>query len=170
VYNKNGRQVGALRKHKEKTGSVVGFPGAKSISNEDLLETECTILIPAALENQITKKNAGKIGAKIMAEAANGPTTPEADDILYKNKVLVIPDVLANGGGVTVSYFEWLQNLRREYWSENDVNERLDRNITKAFLDVYGTHEKYGVNMRKASTLLAVNRVVEALKIRGIWP
>jgi len=170
VYNKNGLQVGALRKHKEKTGSVVGFPGAKSISNEDLLETECTILIPAALENQITKKNAGKIGAKIMAEAANGPTTPEADDILYKNKVLVIPDVLANGGGVTVSYFEWLQNLRREYWSENDVNERLDRNITKAFLDVYETHEKYGVNMRKASTLLAVNRVVEALKIRGIWP
>ena len=170
VYNKNGLQVGALRKHKEKTGSVVGFPGAKSISNEDLLETECTILIPAALENQITKKNAGKIGAKIMAEAANGPTTPEADDILYKNKVFVIPDVLANGGGVTVSYFEWLQNLRREYWSENDVNERLDRNITKAFLDVYETHEKYGVNMRKASTLLAVNRVVEALKIRGIWP
>jgi glutamate dehydrogenase (NAD(P)+) len=170
VHNKNGLQVGALRKHKEKTGSVVGFPGAKSISNEDLLETECTILIPAALENQITKKNAGKIGAKIMAEAANGPTIPEADDILYKNKVLVIPDVLANGGGVTVSYFEWLQNLRREYWSENDVNERLDRNITKAFLDVYETHEKYGVNMRKASTLLAVNRVVEALKIRGIWP
>ena len=170
VHNKNGLQVGTLRKHKEKTGSVVGFPGAKSISNEDLLETECTILIPAALENQITKKNAGKIGAKIMAEAANGPTIPEADDILYKNKVLVIPDVLANGGGVTVSYFEWLQNLRREYWSENDVNERLDRNITKAFLDVYETHEKYGVNMRKASTLLAVNRVVEALKIRGIWP
>jgi len=170
VHNKNGLQVGTLRKHKEKTGSVVGFTGAKSISNEDLLETECTILIPAALENQITKKNAGKIGAKIMAEAANGPTTPDADDTLYKNKVLVIPDVLANGGGVTVSYFEWLQNLRREYWSENDVNERLDRNITKAFLDVYDTHEKYGVNMRKASTLLAVNRVVEALKIRGVWP
>jgi glutamate dehydrogenase/leucine dehydrogenase len=170
VHNKNGLQVGTLRKHKEKSGSVTGFSGAKSISNEDLLETECTILIPAALENQITKKNAGKIGAKIMAEAANGPTTPEADATLFKNKVLVIPDVLANGGGVTVSYFEWLQNLRREYWSENDVNERLDRNITKAFLDVYDTHEKYGVDMRKASTLLAVNRVVEALKIRGIWP
>jgi glutamate dehydrogenase (NAD(P)+) len=170
VHNKNGLQVGTLRKHKEKTGSVTGFSGAKSISNEDLLETECTILIPAALENQITKKNAGKIDAKIMAEAANGPTTPEADATLFKNKVLVIPDVLANGGGVTVSYFEWLQNLRREYWSENDVNERLDRNITKAFLDVYDTHEKYGVDMRKASTLLAVNRVVEALKIRGIWP
>lgn len=170
VYNKNGLQVGALRKHKEKTGSVVGFSGVKSITNEDLLETECTILIPAALENQITKKNAGKIHAKIMAEAANGPTTPDADDILYKNKILVIPDVVANGGGVTVSYFEWLQNLRREYWSENDVNERLDRSITKAFLDVYDTHEKYGVNMRTASTVLAVSRVVEALKIRGIWP
>ena len=170
VYNKNGLQVGALRKHKEKTGSVVGFPGAKSISNEDLIETECTILIPAALENQITRKNAGKISAKIVAEAANGPTTPDADETLYKNKILLIPDVLANSGGVTVSYFEWLQNLRREYWSENDVNERLDRNITKAFLDVYDTHEKYGVNMRKSSIVLAVNRVVEALKIRGLWP
>ena len=170
IYNKDGLQAGALRKHKEKTGSVVGFTGAKAIDNEDVLETDCTILIPAALENQITKKNAGKISAKIVAEAANGPTTPEADEILYKNKTLVIPDVLANGGGVTVSYFEWLQNLRREYWSENEVNERLDRNITNAFLNVYDTHEKYGVDMRKASILLAVNRVVEAIKIRGLWP
>lgn len=170
VYNKAGMKVEALRKHKEKTGSVVGFPGAKSISNEELLETDCTILIPAALENQITAKNAGKIKAKLVAEAANGPTTPEADDILYKNKVLTIPDILANGGGVTVSYFEWLQNLRREYWSEAEVNERLDRNITKSFLDTYATSEKYGVNMRKASTVLAVNRVVEAIQLRGLWP
>ncbi|AFU58038.1 glutamate dehydrogenase [Candidatus Nitrososphaera gargensis Ga9.2] len=170
VYNKAGMKVEALRKHKEKTGSVVGFPGAKSISNEELLETDCTILIPAALENQITAKNAGKIKAKLVAEAANGPTTPEADDILYKNKVLTIPDILANGGGVTVSYFEWLQNLRREYWSEAEVNERLDRNITKSFLDTYTTSEKYGVNMRKASTVLAVNRVVEAIQLRGLWP
>ncbi|HEX5977982.1 MAG TPA: Glu/Leu/Phe/Val dehydrogenase [Nitrososphaeraceae archaeon] len=170
VYNKNGIQVGALRRHKEKTGSVVGFSGTKSISNEDLLEQDCTILIPAALESQLTKKNAGKISTKIIAEAANGPTTTEADETLYKNKILVIPDILANGGGVTVSYFEWLQNLRREYWSENEVNERLDRNITKAFDDVYNIYEKYDVNMRKASTLLAVNRVVEAIKIRGLWP
>ncbi len=170
VFNKEGMRVDALRKHKEETGSVVGFPGAKSISNEELLETECTILIPAALENQITGKNAGRVKAKVVAEAANGPTTPEADEILYKNKVLIIPDILANGGGVTVSYFEWLQNLRREYWTEAEVNERLDRNITKSFLDTYETSEKYGVNMRKASTVLAVNRVVEAIQIRGLWP
>ncbi len=170
IYNKSGMQVAALRRHKDKTGSVVGFPGAKSISNEELLETECTILIPAALENQITGKNASKVKAKLVAEAANGPTTPEADDILYKNKILNIPDILANGGGVTVSYFEWLQNLRREYWTEVEVNERLDRNITKSFLDTFATSEKYGVNLRKASTVLAVNRVVEAVQLRGLWP
>jgi glutamate dehydrogenase/leucine dehydrogenase len=170
VYNKSGIQVPALRKHKEKTGSVAGFPGAKSISNEELLETECTILIPAALENQITGKNASKIKAKLVAEAANGPTTPDADEVLFKNKIMVIPDILANGGGVTVSYFEWLQNLRREYWTEAEVNERLDKNITKSFLDTLATSEKYGVNMRKASTVLAVNRVVEAIQLRGLWP
>jgi len=170
VSNKSGLPVSALRKHKETTGSVVGFPGAKSVSNEELIETECTILIPAALENQITGKNAGRIKAKIVAEAANGPTTPDADEVLYRNGVLTIPDVLANGGGVTVSYFEWLQNLRREYWTEAEVNERLDRNITKAFADVYDTHVKYNVNMRKAGTLLAINRVVEAIKLRGLWP
>jgi glutamate dehydrogenase (NAD(P)+) len=170
VYNNNGIEVAALRKHKEKTGTVVGFPGAKSISNEELLETDCMVLIPAAYENQITGKNAGKVKAKIVAEAANGPTTPEADDILYKNKIMVIPDILANGGGVTVSYFEWLQNLRREYWTEAEVNERLDKNITKSFLDTYSTSEKYSVNMRKASTVLAVNRVVEAIQLRGLWP
>ena len=170
MYNKNGIHIGSLRKHKEKKGSVVGFPDSKSVSNEDILETDCTILIPAALENQITKKNAAKVTAKMVAEAANGPTTPEADETLYKNKTLVIPDVLANGGGVTVSYFEWLQNLRREYWSEEQVNSMLDRNVTKAFSDVYQNHDKYQVNMRKASIALAVGRVTEAIKIRGLWP
>jgi glutamate dehydrogenase (NAD(P)+) len=170
VYNKAGISIAALRQHKEKTGSVVGFPGAKSISNEELLELDCTILIPAALENQINSKNAKNIKAKIVAEAANGPTTPDADEVLYKNKTLVIPDILANGGGVTVSYFEWLQNLRREYWTEDEVNQKLDKNITKAFLDIYKTHEDYDVNMRKASMVLAVNKVVEATNIRGLWP
>jgi glutamate dehydrogenase (NAD(P)+) len=170
VYNKNGIHIGSLRKHKEKTGSVVGFPESKSISNEELLETECTILIPAALENQITKKNASQVTARLVAEAANGPTTPEADETLYENKTLVIPDVLANSGGVTVSYFEWLQNLRREYWTEEQVNSMLDKKMTRAFSDVYETHEKYQVNMRKASIALAVGRVTEAIKTRGLWP
>ena len=170
VQNRNGIDIGALRKHKEKKGTIVGFSEGKSISNEEVLETDCTVLVPAALENQITKKNAAKISAKIVAEAANGPTTPDADEILYKNKTLLIPDVLANGGGVTVSYFEWLQNLRREYWSEGQVNDMLDKSITKAFSDVYTTHEKHHVNMRKASTLLAINRVLDAIKIRGLWP
>ena len=170
IINNEGISADALMKHKKDTGSVIGFDGSRSVSNEELLETECTILIPAALENQITKNNAGKIKAKIVAEAANGPTTPEADEILYKNGILVIPDILANGGGVTVSYFEWLQNLRRDYWTEEEVNNRLDKNITKSFHDVYDAHKKYNVDMRKAATLLAINRVAEATKIRGIWP
>lgn len=170
IINSEGISADALMKHKKETGSVVGFDGSRSISNEELLETECTILIPAALENQITKNNAGNIKAKIVAEAANGPTTPEADEVLYKNGILVIPDILANGGGVTVSYFEWLQNLRRDYWTEEEVNNRLDKNITKSFHDVYDAHKKYNVDMRKAATLLAINRVAEATKIRGIWP
>src|SRR5918995_1672448 len=170
IINKNGIDTVSLRKHKEKTGSVSNFQGTQPISNKELLETECTILIPAALENQITKDNAGNIKTKIVAEAANGPTTPDADKVLYNNNIMVIPDILANGGGVTVSYFEWLQNLRREYWTEDQVNSMLDRNITKAFADVYETHEKYQVNMRKASIALAVGRVAEAIKIRGLWP
>ncbi len=170
VINKNGIDTASLRKHKVKNGSVTNFQGSQPISNKELLETECTLLIPAALENQITKENAGKITAKIVAEAANGPTTPDADKILFNNKVLVIPDILANGGGVTVSYFEWLQNLRREYWTEAKVNDRLDANITNAFLGVYDTHIKHNTNMRMASMIVALNRVVDAIKIRGFWP
>jgi glutamate dehydrogenase (NAD(P)+) len=170
IIKMDGISVDALMEFKRETGSIVGFGNAKSITNDELLETECTILIPAALENQITKNNADKIKTQIIAEAANGPTTPEADDILFKKDILVIPDVLANGGGVTVSYFEWLQNLRRDYWTEEEVNKRLDINITKSFYDVYDTHTKYKVDMRKAATLLAVKRVVEAINIRGLWP
>ena len=170
ISNKNGISIGSARAHKEKTGSVMGFPGSNSISNEEILETDCTILVPAALENQITKNNAANVSAKLVAEAANGPTTPEADEILHKNKIMVIPDVLANSGGVTVSYFEWLQNLRREYWTEEQVNSMLDKKMTEAFSDVYDTHDKYQVNMRKASIALAVGRVTEAIKTRGLWP
>ena len=170
ILNDNGLSVGSVRLHKEKTGSVVGFPGSRSVSNEEILETDCTILVPAALENQITKSNAAKVTAKLVEEAANGPTTPEADEILHKKKIMVIPDVLANAGGVTVSYFEWLQNLRREFWTEEQVNSMLDKKMTQAFSDAYDTYNKYQVNMRKASIALAVSRVTEAIKMRGLWP
>lgn len=170
IINKNGFKANELIKFKLENKSIRGFPGATEINNDELLTTECTILIPAALENQITKDNASRIKTKIVAEAANGPTTPEADQVLYENNILVIPDVLANSGGVTVSYFEWLQNLRREYWSEAEVNERLDVIMTKAFAEVYDAHTKYNTNMRTASIALAVNRVAEAIKLRGIWP
>ncbi|HKO65816.1 MAG TPA: Glu/Leu/Phe/Val dehydrogenase [Candidatus Nitrosocosmicus sp.] len=170
IINKNGFKANELIKYKLEKKSISGFPGATEINNDELLATECTILIPAALENQITKENASRIKTKIVAEAANGPTTPEADKILYENNILVIPDVLANSGGVTVSYFEWLQNLRREYWSEDEVNNRLDVIMTKAFGEVYDAHQKYNTNMRTASIALAVNRVAEAIKLRGIWP
>jgi glutamate dehydrogenase (NAD(P)+) len=170
IHNREGIPVDSLRSHKLNKGTVAGFQNANSIDDSELLELECTVLVPAALENQITRSNAGKVKAKIVAEAANGPTTPDADEILFGNNVLVIPDILANGGGVTVSYFEWLQNLRREYWSEAEVNSRLDSNISSAFNDVYSNHKEFNVNMRKASTLLAINRVVEAIKIRGLWP
>jgi glutamate dehydrogenase (NAD(P)+) len=170
IINKNGFKANELIKYKLEKKSIRGFPGATEINNDELLTTECTILIPAALENQITKENASRIKTKIVAEAANGPTTPEADKILYENNILVIPDVLANSGGVTVSYFEWLQNLRREYWSEDEVNNRLDVIMTKAFGEVYDAHQKYNTNMRTASIALAVNRVAEAIKLRGIWP
>ncbi len=170
IINKNGFPVNELIKYKIKNKTIKGFPGSTEITGDELLTTECTILIPAALENQITKDNANKINTKIVAEAANGPTTPEADKILYNNKTLVIPDVLANSGGVTVSYFEWLQNLTREYWTENEVNERLDILMTKAFTQVYDAHLKYNTDMRTASIAMAVDRVTEATKIRGIWP
>jgi glutamate dehydrogenase (NAD(P)+) len=170
IINENGLSVGSVRAHKEKTGSVVGFSGSRSISNEEILVTDCTILIPAALENQITKNNAAKLTAKLVAEAANGPTTPEADDILHSKEIMVIPDVLANAGGVTVSYFEWLQNLRREFWTEEQVNAMLDKKMTQAFSDVYDSYNKYQVNMRKASIALAVSRVTDAIKMRGLWP
>ncbi|MBA3749904.1 MAG: Glu/Leu/Phe/Val dehydrogenase [Nitrosopumilus sp.] len=170
IINKNGFKVNELIKFKNENKTVKGFPDSSELTNEELLTTECTILIPAALENQITKDNASKINTKIIAEAANGPTTPEADEILYQNKILAIPDVLANSGGVTVSYFEWLQNLRREYWTENYVNERLDSILTKAFNEVYDAHLHYNTNMRTASIAIAVGRVAEAIKIRGVWP
>ena len=162
-----GLDANAVQAHKAKTGSVVGFPGSKPISNEDLLELDVDILFPSALEDVITEKNADKIKAKIVGELANGPTVPEADDILYKKGVFIIPDFLCNAGGVTVSYFEWVQNLYSYYWDEDLVYERLDKKMTKAFDDVLKMSLDNKVDMRTAAYMVSVSRVAEAMKLRG---
>ncbi len=167
IYNPNGLPAQEVIAHKEKTGSVVGFPGAKTVTNAELLELPVDILIPAALENQITAANAGRIKAKIVAELANGPTTPEADEILAKNKVYVIPDFLCNAGGVTVSYFEQVQNAMMYYWSTEEVHEKLDRKMTVAFHAVHKTAQEYKVHNRLAAYLVSVQRVAEAVRLRG---
>ena len=167
IYNEAGLDPYKVLEYKEKTGSVVNFPGSKNITNEDLLYLKCDILCPSALENQITAKNADKIQAKMVAELANGPVTPEADEILIKKGVYQIPDFLCNAGGVTVSYFEWVQNLMNYYWSADEVYEKLDKKMTKAFWDVIGAKEKYNIDMRTASYVVAIERVVDAMKARG---
>lgn len=167
IFSREGFDPEAVREHKVKTGSVTNFSGTKAISNEDLMELEVDILIPASLENTITEKNASNVKAKIVAELANGPTTPEADDILYKNGVHVIPDFLCNAGGVTVSYFEMVQNHYMYYWEEEEVHKRLDKKMTIAYQSVLDISKKYNINMRQAAYIVAVERVVEAMKLRG---
>jgi glutamate dehydrogenase/leucine dehydrogenase len=170
IWKADGLNPRAVEEHKAKTGSVVGFPGAKAISNEEVLEAKADILIPAALENQLTKKNADKVQAKIVAEAANGPTLPEADTILFEKKVTVLPDVLANAGGVTVSYFEWAQDIQGYFWPLNEVNNRLETVMTRSYKDVHGIANDRKVHHRTAAYVLAIQRVVDAIKIRGIYP
>ena len=167
IINENGLDGEAVFEHKAKTGSVVDFPNSDPISNEDLLELDVDILIPAALENVITDENASNIKAGIICELANGPTTPEADDILYKNDVHMIPDFLANAGGVTVSYFEMVQNFYMYYWEENVVHERLDKKMTSAYHATLKASRKFNINMRQAAYVVAVERVVEAMRLRG---
>jgi len=166
-YNANGIDADVAARAKAETSTVANIPGAKKISNEDLLELDVDILIAAALENVITKDNAGNIKAKIVVELANGPTTPEADEILYKNKIHVIPDFLANAGGVTVSYFEMVQNIMRYCWSFDEVYQKLDERMTMAYKGVLAASKQYGINMRQAAYTVAVARVVEAMKMRG---
>src|SRR5207248_96525 len=170
ILNRAGLDIPALIEHKAKTGSVANFPNSDPISNEALLELECDILIPAALENQITLENVDNIKARIIAEAANGPTTPDADAVLHERGVMVIPDILANAGGVTVSYFEWVQDLQALFWDEDDVNRRLERVMVKAFTDVHGAARKYNVDMRTGAYIVGIDRVAAATRSRGIWP
>jgi glutamate dehydrogenase/leucine dehydrogenase len=170
IYKADGMNPHAIEEHKAKTGSVVGFPGAKAISNEELLTCKTDILVPAALENQITKKNADKVQAKIVAEAANGPTLPEADKALFEKKIVVLPDILANAGGVTVSYFEWAQDIQGYFWELGEVNSRLERVMTHSYAKVHEVAEQNHVHNRTAAYMVAVQRVADAIKIRGIYP
>jgi glutamate dehydrogenase (NAD(P)+) len=167
IYNPDGLNYHDVLHYKERTGSVVGFPKTQAISNADVLETDAEILIPAALENQITAQNAARIKARIVAEAANGPTTPEADAILHKRDIFVIPDFLCNAGGVTVSYFEWVQNQRGMPWELEDVHRRLDRKMTRAFNEVLESMRLHKVDMRTGAYCVAVARVAEATRARG---
>ena len=170
ILKPDGMNPHAVEEHKKKTGSVVGFPGAKSITNEELLEAKVDILVPAALENQISKRNADKIQAKIVAEAANGPTLPEADAILFQKKVTVLPDILANAGGVTVSYFEWAQDIQGYFWELADVNKRLERVMVDSYAHVHKIAEENHTHNRTGAYMLAVKRVADAISIRGIYP
>ncbi len=167
IYNERGLDQKKVAQYKQKTGSVVGFEGAKEMSNEKLLMQQCDILVPAALEGVITKTNAGRIKAKAIVELANGPTLPEADEKLFKKGVIVIPDILANAGGVTVSYFEWVQNTMGYYWSEKEVLERLKPIMIAAFNDVWKAAEKAEVDMRTGAYIHATRRIAEAMKDRG---
>jgi len=170
VFNPKGLDPRALAAHKEESGSVVNYPDADNISNEELLELECSVLIPAAMENQITSKNADLIKADIVAEGANGPTTPAADEILFERGKYHLPDILANAGGVTVSYFEWVQGLERYFWTEKEVNSKMKGIMDRAFDGVWELAQKEKVNMRMASYIVAIRRVTEAMLLRGLHP
>jgi glutamate dehydrogenase (NAD(P)+) len=170
VHNPRGIDPLRALRYKERSGTVVGMPGASRISNDELLALKCDILVPAALENVITLHNADQIKAKIVAEAGNGPTTPHADEILSRKGVFVIPDILANAGGVTVSYFEWAQDLQGFFWQVSEVNSKLEFVMRRAFNDVHETMRKFHVYPRAAAYILAVGRVADATLVRGLFP
>jgi glutamate dehydrogenase (NAD(P)+) len=170
VANSKGLDVKGLIAFKQETGTVSGFAGGDKISNKEVLEYPCDVLVPAALEKVITAENAPRIKAKIIAEAANGPTLPEADDILFDRNIVVLPDILANAGGVTVSYFEWVQDLQEDFWDEEKVNDRLKRKMVRAFRDTLEKAKKHKVHMRRGAYVLAVGRVAEATQLRGVYP
>ncbi len=171
IYNPNGLDLWGLEKHVAAHQTVAGFPEAEPITNEQLLVLPCDILVPAALERQITAANAGKIQCRILAEAANGPTTPEADAIIdQRPEIFVIPDVLCNAGGVVVSYFEWVQDLQSFFWGETEVVDKLFRILETAYTQVVSLSRKQKLSMRLAALTLGIKRVQEAKRIRGLFP
>jgi glutamate dehydrogenase (NAD(P)+) len=170
IHNPAGLEINKVIAWKKEHGTVQGFPGTTDITNAELLEVDCNILIPAALENQITPHNADRIKARLIAEAANGPTTPEADRILFKNSKFMIPDILCNAGGVTVSYFEWVQDLNRDHWTESVVNDKLKQIMVRSFSETLAIARREQCDMRTAAYLLAVQRVADATSMRGLYP
>jgi glutamate dehydrogenase (NAD(P)+) len=170
IHNPVGLDPAKVSAWKQEHGTVVGFPGADEVTNQEILELDCDILVPAALENQITKHNAPNVKARVVAEAANGPTTPEADEILHDRGVFVIPDILCNAGGVTVSYFEWVQDMQSFFWTEKRINESLKEIMDRAFEAVHAMSEGREVDMRTAAYMVAVARVAEATTLRGLYP
>jgi glutamate dehydrogenase (NAD(P)+) len=170
VYNPDGLTPEALRQHQADTGGLQGLEGAQDVTNDELLELDCDLLIPAAIEGQLTRLNADRVKASIIVEAANGPTEPEADEIFAQRGIAVVPDILANAGGVTVSYFEWVQDIQAYSWSEDEVNDRLRKIMEQSYVDVLATAESREVTMRTAATMLGVGRVAEAHATRGLYP
>ena len=170
LYNPSGLNPAKVLENQQKTGKLLSYSHAEPISNQELLELPCDILVLAAMEGQLTRHNAEKIKAKVIVEGANGPTSPFADDILYEKNIFVLPDILANAGGVTVSYFEWVQNVQQLFWTEEDVNKRLNQIMTRAFHEVHDISVKEKVNMRTAAYMLAIHRVGTAKRLRGIFP
>lgn len=170
IHNPRGLDPRAVLKYKEERGTVAGFPGADRVTNEQLLELPCDILVPSALEGQITAQNAPRVKARLIVEGANGPITPDADEIFHARKVLVVPDIVANAGGVIVSYFEWVQGLQQFFWTEDEVNQNLERIILRSFSQVMGTADEKRTTLRTAALIRAIQRVAEALMTRGIYP
>ncbi|MBV9229932.1 MAG: Glu/Leu/Phe/Val dehydrogenase [Chloroflexi bacterium] len=170
VYNPNGIDVHTALRYSKEHGNLTGLPGAEMVTNAELLELPCDVLVPAALENQLTRKNAGRVQARLVIEAANGPTTPEADLIFNDRGITVVPDILANAGGVTVSYFEWVQDLQRFFWVEQEINNRLEAIMTRSYQAVREKALEQETNLRMGAYLLAVARVAEATELRGVYP
>jgi glutamate dehydrogenase (NAD(P)+) len=170
VYNPNGLDPNLLVRHRQERGTVQGFRDSEPVTNAELLELPCDVLVPAAYENQITSLNAARVKARIVAEGANGPTTPEADAILRDAGVVVIPDILCNAGGVTVSYFEWVQDLQEFFWDEAEINQKLRRILVKAFDAIETAQDHHHCDMRTAAYVVGVQRVAEAIQTRGIYP
>jgi glutamate dehydrogenase (NAD(P)+) len=170
VHNPRGLSPVGLAAHHAETGTVAGFEGGVPVTNEELLALDCDVLVPAAIEGQITEANADRVQARVIVEAANGPTTPAADEILHDRGIQVVPDILANAGGVAVSYFEWVQDLQAYFWSEHEVNARLRRVMEESYIAVLDLAEDRKVTMRQAATILGVSRVAEAHTTRGLFP